>query len=284
MNIMELYEAWYYRIDVQFEMVKFLKDRETAFISKNPDTQPGGSRMHKVHCTKHFQLNMRCFPLRKEYPYNIYHSVAKYEQGIPNQSLNFKIKSESQINKDWKDGQHIKEMVEYDLVIDIDALSHDDFNNARESAVLLHNKFMFLGVPHEIRFTGMGFHFVCPTTDLMTEYIFDTVFGEHGDKSIFKACAKIGKYLYNNVSEMIDLKIYDSRRVIKCPYSLSIYDEKDAYICLPILSSDELKTSTLNSFKVTTSKSFTSVRGRGTKIFNEGSSIRPLLELMKHDS
>lgn len=273
MTSMDLYTKWYNRLDVQYEMIKFLKNRETCFIAKNRNIRPNGSRMHKVHSVQHLRINMNCVPYRLMYPYNIYHSVALYKEGIPNQTLNFCDKAKSEVNKFWKDGEHIANIKRFDFVVDIDSPSHEDFNLAHQSAICLHDFFMYHGIPHEIRFTGMGFHFIIPDMGFTDDY------SPSAKKNIYSEFVYVASLLHDNITEMIDLKIYDSRRVIKCPYSLSCYDEKDYFLCWPITSTEELKTFRLHRFKIENVMDFSKViKARGTFIFNCGHDSRVLFD------
>ena len=186
-EIMNIYRRWYARLDIQYEMIKYLRNRETVFISKDPEQVPTSLRMCKVHSTQHLQLYLRCFPYRLLYPYNIYYSVAKYkDDGIPNQDLNFTNKSKSYENLEWKNNHHEK-MTSYDFVIDIDAPSHDEFEEAKQTTLDLHKLFLFHNVPHEIRFTGMGFHFVIPQGD------YPSKFNPTQEYTVYKDYIKIAK-------------------------------------------------------------------------------------------
>jgi len=270
-EIMKIYRRWYDRLDVQYEMIKHLRNRETVFISKDVNQSPPSLRMCKIHSTQHLQLYLKCFPYRLNYPYNLYYSVAKYEKGIPNQDLNFINKSNSIENLEWKNN-HFESMNCYDFVIDVDAPSHKDIEEAKQTAIKLHRLFLFHNVPHEIRFSGMGFHFI-----IINNGTFITT--PNHEYSVYKQYIKIAKYLYSTVSELIDLKIYDSRRVIKVPYSLSIYDE-EIFICLPILSTDDLLLFSLdeNLLIHNSNKSF---RGRGIKLFCPDGEFDNLKKIIK---
>ena len=213
-------------------------------------------------------------PYRLQHPYNIYHSVAKYIVGIPNQTLNFYDKSRSEVNQDWKGGTHHKNIYTYDFVVDIDAPSHDYMDIALESAKKLHKFYMYHGIPHEIRFTGMGFHFIVPDCGGWTkDYSPDLL------NSLYRQFTQLAILLHNNISEMIDLKIYDSRRVVKCPYTLSIYDDK-AYLCWTFMTTLELVDFDYNLMEIKKPLDFSKIiKSRGTFMFNQGCDSTKILDL-----
>lgn len=219
---------WYKRRDVKFELVKQLFNREFAMLTpywnKEKDIKKRNIRMMKCHSVQHFDFLMKCknFYLDKV-PYNMYKSVAKYLNGIPNQTMNLKIRN----NSDWK-ANHWKKISGYDFVIDIDVRTHSEFKYALMTAKDLWYLFNETNTPFGCTFSGKGFHFTIP-------HWFFTLrsFNPKSDNSIYVLYSDIAHALQNQFSELIDVGIYDSRRLIKLAYSLSIY-ENQIYVAYPI--------------------------------------------------
>ena len=87
----------------------------------------------------------------------------------------------------------------------------------------------------------------------------------------------LAEYLKENYAKSIDLRIYDDKRVIKVPYSLSIYDRKQAYVCLEFESRKEIETMEREDFKP--KHWIGNIRKRTTKYFNTGNTIQLLSDL-----
>jgi hypothetical protein len=60
--------------------------------------------------------------------------------------------------------------------------------------------------------------------------------------NIYQYYTMIAKYFYQQFSDLIDWKIYDSRRVCKVPYSIAAYPDIGRFvICLPFSSDEQFK-------------------------------------------
>lgn len=234
------YPQWYWIPQVKFQIRKYTYRRETAFIAINQantaiSKYSKTTRMIKIHNVQHLDLwlkNMHISDSKKNF--NLYYSVARYRQGIPNGSLNLADRDFG----DWKDN-YWKEMDSYDFFLDIDAGNHKEMGFAHHSAKLIMELFDKFNVPYHLRFSGMGFHFIIPYLYFSTHHFGDILsFNPDKENNIYRFFMKIAQELYDNYSEMIDTGIYDSRRVVKIPYSIALFPHKN-YVCFPFISKDE---------------------------------------------
>ncbi len=103
--------------------------------------------------------------------YNTYHSLAVYKDGLPRiewkEGFDYK-----EYKNNWKEN-HWKEMIAYDWLIDIDANSHDEIEEALNQSRRLKLFLDKLRVPYRLVFSGMGFHFVIPYDKIQKERSFD---------------------------------------------------------------------------------------------------------------
>lgn len=276
-RLTDTYKNWYTNKAVRFEIIKFLRYRESAFLSKDPEQTPKGVRMLRIHSVQHLDLHMEVIPFRLDHPYNLYMSVAKYDDGIPMQNLNFVERKKDDTNREWNKMAENK-IFDYPFFIDIDVNSHSQIDEAHFSAIKLHEYFNKNVVPHEVRFSGMGFHFVIPRGKLKYS------FNHTDDNNIYKLYKTIVLYLHDEISELVDLTIYDSKRLIKAPYSLAVYENNETYVCLPFLTTEELKAFKLADFKPENwLKKSEKLYKRGTYLFNpEGTLTDFISKNIKH--
>jgi len=266
---------WYNRSDVKFEQIKYLKNREMAMLIPSwcsEEIKKGSIRMLKCHSVQHFDYitknGVRMWD--KMLPYNFYYSLAKYKNGIPNQTFNFSERD----NTEWSKIHH-SVMESYDFLIDIDAVSFDDIYHAHFSAGNIISYFNLKEVPFEVRFSGKGFHIVIPFRYFHEKgYSFEP----KSKDSIYTIYSRIARKLSKKFSEMIDIGIYDSRRVCKLPFSLSLY-EKFIYVCYPFRDLNEFDDFLLCKFEL--DNFGFAVKRDKIAVFNENGSIEPLLELIK---
>ena len=115
------------------------------------------------------------------------------------------------------------------MLIDIDAGDFSEMGFAVETADNLKLVFDTQNIPYHLRFSGMGFHFIVPYRYFPSEKSLNP----YENKNIYQYMKKISEKLNKKYSEMIDYNIYDSRRIAKLPYSLSIYND-GTYICCPV--------------------------------------------------
>ena len=261
---------WYNLASVKFEMIKHLYNREFAlFVPKfidNQEVQKRSVRTLKVHSVQHLDFNLKATKMFiKETPYCFYYSMAKYKNGLPNQTLNFTERD----NTDWTENCY-KEIESYDYLIDIDAPDFSDMQFAYESAYNVKELFDKLNVPYELRFSGLGFHFIIPYKYLPQ----DLTLNPHKEDNLYKFLSKLTKLIFKECSEMLDTNIYDSRRVCKLPYSLALYYH-DAFVCSPFLNDIEFINFKLCNYRP--DKYPFIIERRGTKIFNEQGNLSLLL-------
>jgi hypothetical protein len=275
---------WYMRSDVKFEIIKSTNRRETAFLIPSwvvsEEFKKTSIRMLKVHSVQHFDIIARTGLrlLQKNRPYNLYYSLARYTNGIPNQTFNLAERD----NSEWTNGEHIKFMDAYDFLIDIDAGDIEDLDMAFESTKEIVDFFNKNNVPFELRFSGKGFHIIVPYIYFSKEKIkkecyTPASFNPKEEINFYSVYRRIAKALSNRFTEMIDLGIYDSRRLCKIPFSLALY-EKEIYVCYPFDNLGRFYAFDLKQFTLT--NFFYDVR-QNRKVFNDKGSIVPLLEMMK---
>lgn len=277
MKQFDLYVKWYKDLAVKYELIKFLKNRELATLSKH--TPQRNTRMLKCHTRQHFEFIWDKI-INVEYHktfYNFYYSLAKYINGIPNQPWRLKDRDNSSWNRSYY--KHIEEM---DFVIDIDA-SKEIIDIAYEDAMSIHEFFNLHKVPHEIRFSGRGFHIIIPFK--FFQHLNMSFYFMHKQGSYVDLYLVIAEYLEKNYSELVDLTIYDFRRVLKIPYSLAVYPgDQDSYICYPLDQEDLKIPFKIENFTLTEEnfKDLTKIiKYRGTYLFNEDGNIEGLLRCIK---
>ena len=260
---------WYKLASVKFELIKYLHNREFSLLVPKfafQEVQKRSVRTLKVHNVQGFDFNLKATKMFvKETPYCLYYSLAKYKNGIPNQILNFITRDTS----DWTKN-HYKEMISYDYLIDIDAPDFDDLQFAYESAINIKNLFDKLNVPYELRFSGLGFHFVIPYKFLPE----NLTLNPHEENNLYQFLSKLTKLILKECSEMVDTNIYDSRRVCKIPYSLALYYH-DAFVCTPFLNNEQFKNFELNKYRP--DNYCFQVERRGTYLFNKEGNLSLLL-------
>ena len=271
----DLVRKYYYRLDVQYEIVKQLKNRESAILipswETNPNIKKKSVRNLKIHSVQYFQIAIKKLNYITSQVlelFNLYNSVGVYRTGVPFTELYLGDRDCS----DWNKNHH-KEMVAYDFFLDIDAGSHGDIGHALKSCVMICDYLTVLDCPFSVRFSGKGFHLIIP------HQYFDKQFNDFdpvSDNSIYKLYVKIAKYLSDKFSEMIDLSIYDSRRVCKVAYSLSHYVQK-TYVCWSFNNLNELETFELENYNLINMID-KNIRDRGINIFNKDGDTKKLIK------
>jgi len=251
------YFTWYMRPDVKFEIIKFLQRREMMFYRKGLQYTFRYMRCHNIQTLGLFQKNAGAF----KHLHNIYNSVATYIHGMDWFGYNLLRRDSDSIEK-WKASSH-KIMRGYDFFIDIDAPSLDELEMTKKSALVLWDLFNKFQVPFECRYSGMGFHFLIPSS-VLPKMSFDPY---SDTTTIYEYLRAIAKKLQTNISAYIDSSIYDMRRVCKTPYSLAVYEHGE-YVCLPMTMRDDVKLFKIEDVMVET-WFMKSVRGRGTMLFNK---------------
>jgi len=275
-------KTWYSRSDVKFEIIKSLYKREFACLIPSwvtsQDIKRTSTRMLKCHNVQHFDylINKSLRMFERNLPYNLYYSLARYQDGIPQQTANYSIRDNSEFEQ-----KHFEYMNGYDFLIDIDAGSHDDIMEAHFSTEKIVEFFNKNNIPFELRFSGKGFHIVIPykyfdACFLEKQRLGELSFNPKQEFNIYSVYSRIAKALQKKFSEMIDLKIYDSRRVCKIPFSLALY-ENEIYVCYPFETLEGFFSFDLQYFIL---GHFSLYVRQNRKVFNKEGSVSPLLEMV----
>lgn len=259
-------DEWYKEIAIRFELSKNLYRREFALINKSDNNRT--IRMLKCHNVNHLDyiLNSVVHMFDGNDLLNLYYSLAKYREGIPNQDLSKGLHNPTRDNSEWNN-RHFEEMTGYDFLIDIDCDTHEEIEYGHESLMYIMKLLNANAVKYEVRFSGCGFHIVIPY-----EFMPQLPLDPKADGNIYRLCSRIARYLYADYSELIDYKIYDSRRLCKLPYSMSAYpDNSKSYMCFPFHSTEQVKMFKLDYLDIRHHTSYTSAplfRSRGLHLFN----------------
>jgi len=234
-------EFWYYERHISFLIAHKCYRREFAILSADAKMR----RTLRVHTAQNFEYIFRIWRVimkfsRKKGLDKFYHSTAHYFNPVPyqNPDLSSNVVSKIWLSESWKfmDG--------YDLFIDIDGETHDDFKAFKESMIKIHEFFSSINLPHEIFFSGCGFHIVVPF-----QYLPKLSLNPEEKNNIYDYCRKKAIFLHDKFSEMVDTSVYDSKRLMKCPYTLAQYG-KDLYVCTPITTESKIYDCTLEDFKI----------------------------------
>jgi len=271
---------WYGSLSVLYEMFPYLKKREFALLVPsflgNHKVYKTSTRMLKCNNVQQIKYNLERLKWgERNLPYNFYYSLAKYGDGIPVQSFNYAQRKEN--NKNWT-AEHWKHITGYDYLIDVDSPDQENIAHAHQSARMLKNFFNQLNVPYEFRFSGCGFHFVIPSM-----YLPELSFNPHKEHNIYKFLSKVSKKLLERFSEMIDVNIYDSRRLCKIPYSLAIYEQGN-YVCHPFLDKGEFDNFYLNDLDPLIYPMKYNLLRRGGHVFNRDGNFENLYNYIGVDA
>jgi len=246
------YRLWYNRLDVIYEILKYAKNRELAVI--NPFIKKEAIRMIKLNTAQQFGDISKWINMNKR-TWNLYTSLAVYKNGIPNQTFNM----EKRDSKEWN-LNHWKEIKHFDFLIDFDCDSHDMIAYAKEDVKRVSN--FFNGIPHSIRYSGMGYHIM-----ISGEYMPKITFNPDEKDNYFDFLRECLVQLRRQFSDFIDTGCHDPRRVAKLPYSLALY-ENDNYVCWPLRTLRELEQNSINYLSGAVLNDFEPMRDRGVPLLN----------------
>lgn len=265
-------QNWYSRKYLLYEIFfSGMQDRETAVLVPKTfmnTVELRGIRYLRIAGTdglRYMLERMACYKSQNT-PMNVYYSLAKYKEGLPVMSpvLHFRKKDIEQ----WRDKMNSM-IVSYDCLIDIDSPDHAHMGYAKETAgdiTRLLNKFK---VPYYLRFSGMGYHIVIPYDAF---YHLDIHMNpeEDVDRSVYTLFNTITDRLNDKFSEMVDTGLHDSRRILKVPYTLSMYAD-GCFVCWPFNSRSEFLEKSWKDFLVDRRGNFAGeekIFRRGQKLFN----------------
>ncbi len=228
---MDSFEDEYYRNDsVLYKIIRYLYNREFALItskvSENEIKNHIAERNLRCHNVQGLNYLIRWYDVISN-KINLYYSLAEYKHGLPLRFLGDK-ERDFEVTSDWNKN-HWKEMIHYDFLIDIDAKNQQQMKGALYTAMKLRDMLIKNRGRFEVRFSGRGFHFI-----ILNDFYKDLKdpFKPNTDINIFTKYRKLADK-FNQISEQIDVNIYDSRRLVKVPYSLAFYDD-GAFVCCPV--------------------------------------------------
>ena len=221
---MNLIKYWYNLEFVKCNIIKYTYNREFALAYPKTSKRKNVvfSRNLRLHNTKHLDFFCKKYDLYNK-RLNWYYSLAEYKYGLPRRNFNH---GDYAIFEKWKK-IHWKYMLGFDFVIDIDRKHDAPFKYVLISAKMIKDFLDLRNFQYQIRFSGNGFHFLIP-------YKYFTSFNPdpYSEHSVYKYFYSIALKLHNTKTEMVDLRMYDSRRLIKLPYTLTFYKDV-TYVCSP---------------------------------------------------
>jgi len=265
-------QEWYYLPEVKFEMIRFNYNREFSMIIPSwamylyPKKSVRNLKCHTVQSLDFFYKYFKMF--ENGIPYNFYYSLAELKNGIYFRKC-FKGGIED-VPKEWNFNDYI---IGYDFVLDIDVKDSKDILYAHETMIKVVEVFDKFNVPYDVRFSGMGFHIVISYKYMPKSYSLNP----NDKNTIYKLYSSIAKKLYKKYSELVDKNIYDSRRVLKIPYSLSLYED-GYFMCCP-LDKSQMDFFDINDYAPDKWKN--KIKGRGVFLYNENGNISDFLKKFK---
>lgn len=218
----KMLNIWYSRLDVKYEMIKYLFNREFAVLS---GFDPSISTRHlKAHNVNFLEKNFEMLKFFKK-TYNCYYSLDKFRVGLPMFSFDLMNRN----TNDWVMNRY-KEIVSHDLLMDFDADSFENVFAVKEEVSRAKDMLDEFKVPYSLRYSGKGFHIVVEYKNLG----FSGSFNPAENNNIYNKMINILNYM----REILDLRSLDVKctafgRIMKIPYSLALY--KDSIkVCLPL--------------------------------------------------
>lgn len=276
----------YWNSFVKFKIIRYLKNRELSLLKAKVDGVSDKINIRNLRCHNVQQLDFllaRLKAFKHEYGrpkiYNLYYSLAEFRNGMPFQNLaGDKWQERKSLISDFNKVAHLN-IVAYDCMIDIDAAGFDDIGAAWDSADAVRSFMDLHNCPYHLRFTGRGFCFIIPFRFFKGQ---DFNFELYHEKSIYKLFSQINEFFYDKFSEMTDTGLNDHRRLVKIPYSLSIYNE-GAFMCAPMQTSNEFADFSIDKYRLQNIKwIFESPSHAGDEhIFNKDGNLSQLLDEIK---
>jgi len=253
----EIMSEWYRTKAPAYEIVfGDLKNREFAVLTPKTfikDCSSKGIRHLKANGLNSFLYCLNDIINYKEQknPFNLYKSLAKYRNGVDNMSPVLRFRKQE--IEDWNK-KRPGEIISYDLFIDVDSPDRQHMAETKEDVHRIHDHLVSFSIPHNIIFSGMGYHLLIPY------YVFDGLNLDFdpdsvGSDSIYVVFNKISLWYHENVSELVDKNLHDSMRITKVPYSISFYND-GAYVCWPFSSIDEFMQHSWTDYKIDVFRNF----------------------------
>ena len=216
-------DTWYSKPEVQELISNICLKREIAF--GDPDK--------KVKMSRHWQSNHPTqinFLLTQHYMFgkeklrkNMYMSINKYKWMPKRYKTN-------DPTRNWWENESNGFIGTVEWWIDIDASSHNDIYKAQYQAIECYRDLQAIGYDPYVQFSGMGFHI------MVTPFIIDfedwELIGRFNKGNIWNLIKRKMK-AYKRDYSLIDMAIYDDRRLIKCPFTVVRYEDEH-YMCWPL--------------------------------------------------
>jgi len=264
---------WYNRSYVLYEMLYCgLFDREVAFMKpkhhreKNKQTMYRYMKVFKPHGFT-YALNSIIDFKGNNLVLNVYSSISKYENGIPDFGNNIYMRKKD--TDEWNARRH-EDFSSYDVFIDVDAPNFGFVKEAKQDVMKIMKLLDSFSMPYYLRFSGCGYHIIIPYT-----YMKDL--GLHFDphlvngRSVYEVFDAISEWLCNNITELVDTGLHDCVRVSKVPYSLTFYPE-GVFVCWPFKTKQEFYLHTPGDYKLNAALGFAGeqkIYRRGQTLFNK---------------
>lgn len=200
---------WYSQTYVLLEMVKLLQHRELVFLEKpNPtiiDRKPKTIRCCCGYTINLVKSNFNSFRVL-DYPYvNLYYSLMSLDK-MPLFSFSPSVRAKSYV--EWTNGNYKDHYTGYTFALDFDG---ETIEEARKDLLKVKKLYDQYKIPHSVIFSGSkGFH-------LVVDYRWLPQLSEERIVAMLGDLASMMKQIDNIPS--IDDSIFDSRRVLKLPYS-----------------------------------------------------------------
>lgn len=230
--------GYYSNLNILFEIIHQLKNRETCFIPL--DGKP--VRWKKAHSIRFLKMHWERYGFLQN-KMNLYHSCATY-MNIPTMSYSVKIQKEQQ--KDWSEVFHYH-IVAYDWFMETD--SEDKFNQAQEDSAELKKIQDRYNLTYTLKFSGSkGFHHIVPYSEFKElkipiynknlkikswiNYLKNFPMKDLSKTdlvSVFKALSYRIKLMHS--LDTLDTSVQDIKRVMKTAYSL---DDKSGLVAYPL--------------------------------------------------
>jgi hypothetical protein len=200
---------WYSQTYILLEIAKLLSHRELVFLEKpNPsiiDRKPKTIRCCCGYTIDLIKSNFNSFRVL-DYPYvNLYYSLMTLDK-MPLFSFSPSVRSQSYV--EWTNGAYKEHYTGYTFALDFDG---DTIEEARQDMLKVKRLYDQYKIPHHVTFSGSrGFH-------LVVDYRWLPQLPESKIVPFLGELATMMKEIDNIPS--LDDSIFDSRRVLKVPYS-----------------------------------------------------------------
>lgn len=200
---------WYSQTYILLEMVKLLQHRELVILEK-PNSSIINRRPKTIRCCCGYTIdliksNFNSFRVL-DYPFvNLYYSVMLLDK-MPLFSFSPSVRSQKYV--EWTNGGYQQHWIGYDFCLDLDG---DTIEEARTDLIKIKKLYDEYKIPHSVRFSGSrGFH-ICVESRWLPQLPEGKIVPFLGE------LATMMKEIDNIPS--LDDTIFDSRRVLKLPYS-----------------------------------------------------------------